>query len=101
MFVTEDLTKVGLGLVALLDGANELIQPPHTIQLFSIAGTRRVKGGTEDREGGIVSLQRHRKRMAVLAAMSERETCGIGESDGCSVDHFGDQSERLQGAGAE
>ena len=46
----------------------------------------------------IVGLERHRKRMAVLAAERERESRRIGEARRRAVDHFRDHRQRLQRA---
>lgn len=55
----------------------------------------------EHAERFVIGLERNAKWVAVFAAVSEREAGGVRKARGCSVDDFGDQCERLQGAWAE
>ncbi len=46
-------------------------------------------GPFQDRNGLIVNRERYRKRMAILAAVGEREARGVAESVRGAVQYFG------------
>ena len=59
---------------------------------------RGIEGTAEERERLVVGTERHRKWVAVLAAVREREPGRIVEARRRAVDHLSDQGERLERA---
>src|SRR5437868_11300388 len=77
---------VGVWIAALLDGAEERIEPLHALQLLGVAHLRSIKRSAQHADRFVVHLQRHWKRMPVLAAVREREARRILESRRGAVD---------------
>ena len=92
---------VGVRRPALLDAAGEGVEPGHAVELVGVSHLGRVEGLPEHRDGLVVDLQRHRERMAVLAAVREREAGRIVEARRRAVHHLGDERQRLQRARTE
>src|SRR5580658_4485312 len=61
------------------------------------AEMRSLDCALEHTERRVVDLERYRKWMTVLAAVGEREACGIGKARGCPVHDLGDECERSDG----
>jgi hypothetical protein len=95
MLVADDRIEIGFRLAALFDGVNELIEAAHSVELVTIASLGGVESRTKDRKRSVVRLERHWKRMPVLATVREGEARGVGKSDRRSVDHFGNERKRL------
>ena len=69
---------------------------------FSVASQlRRVERAAEHRNRLVVDAKRHWERMAVFAAVSEREPRGVVETRRRAVHDLGDQRERLKRPGTE
>ena len=79
----------------LFDRAREPVQPLHAVQLLGVTDPRGIERAAQDRNGLVVG-ERHRKRMAVLAAVRERKSRQIVEARRRAVHDFGDQRQRLQ-----
>ena len=98
MFVTDDRVEIGFGPAALFHCMDELIEAAHAIQLVPVASLGGIESRAQHGNRSVVSLERHWKWMAVLAAVRERETRRVRKSDRRPVDHFGNQRQRLQRA---
>ena len=79
-----------------VDPARLIVEPPERREPVAFAQLRAIDGALEHRDGLVVDLQRHRERMAVLAAVREREARRVGEAAGRAVHDLGHQREREQ-----
>lgn len=94
-------SEVGERLTVLFDGAGEAIKAAEAFDLLGMAKARGVKRAAKDGKRFVVGLERHREWVAVLAAVREGETRGVGEAAGCAVHDFRNERERLQRARTE
>src|SRR5947209_7667996 len=78
-----------------------IVEPLERIELFALAELRFAHRRFEHTDRLVINLQRHRKRMAVLAAMRQRKTRWVGEAAGRAVHHLGDHRERAHRARAD
>ena len=80
---------------------DEAIETPETIEFLRMADFRCIQGIAKKPQRLVISLQRHRMRVAVLAAMRKCKPRGIVEPTGRAVNHFRNECERLERAWAE
>ena len=80
-------------VVSLRDPSTELLE------LVGLADVGAIETATQDGNRLVVGLERHRKRVAVLAAVREREPRRVGESRRRPMDHLGDQRQRWRRGG--
>ena len=101
VLVFEDGVEVGEGLTVLLDFTGEAIETAEAFHFFGMAEARGFERAAQDAEGFVVGGERDGEGVTIFAAVSEGEAGRVGEAAGRSVDDFGDERQRLQGARAE
>jgi hypothetical protein len=89
--VANDRVEVRLGTAALLDGTYERLEAAQAFELFRITDFRGIERAAQHGYRFVVRSEGHGERMAVLAAVSEREAGGIGETRRRAVHDLGDQ----------
>src|SRR5688572_22368322 len=89
--VRENGVEIGLRAVTLLDGADELVQALHPVQLVGLPKPSPIQARPEYVDRRIVGAERNRKRVAVLASVRKGEPGRIGESRWRAMNDLGDQ----------
>lgn len=85
--------EAGLGRVPGFDRPHETVEPLHAVELVRAPHPGLIETATEHGDRLVVGLQRHRKRVAVLAAVREREARRIGEPRRRAVNDLGNERE--------
>ena len=96
-----DGVEVGAGVEFSFDAPNELIEAAKAVELVAIPKSCRIQRDAQIIDSLIISLQGHRKGMAVLAAVGERKPRGIREACRRTVHNLGDHRGGLECARPE
>ena len=73
----DDGVEVGLGGVAVFDGADEFVEAGEGIELIGIAEFSGIEGAAEDVDGFVVGLEGDGEGVAIFAAEGEGEAGGV------------------------
>src|SRR3954468_6761198 len=79
----------------LLELACLIVQPLERAKLLLATELSLLHGGFHDTDRFVIDLDRHRKRVAVLAAVRQREARRIAKPAGCAMHDLGHHRQRL------
>src|SRR5438105_4189349 len=89
------------GIKPRLDGACQPVETAKAVNFVAVGEPRRDEGSAQNGERFVVSLDRYRKRMAVLAAVREGKAGGIGKTNRGAMNDLRHKGQRLQCAPTE
>src|SRR5689334_7667790 len=87
----DDAGEIGLRLATLFDGTGKSLETRESVEFLRITELGAIQRISQNGNRLIVGFERHRKRVAVFAAVREREARWVCETCGCAVHHFSNQ----------
>ena len=86
--MTNEGVKVHPRFALFFNHTHEAVETSEPVHFLTVAYFRRIEGIAKESQRLIISLQRHRMRVAIFPAMSERKPGRIVEATRRAVNDF-------------